>query len=183
MCRRAKSPKMPLERLAAVNPAINAVVAQMPEEALAAADKVDAELAAGRDPGPLAGVPVDSQGQYRPERSCNHQWTGPAKGSCCRIRQPGCREFQAIGCDYHRPNEHSGVFAEMVYPQRSAWPYAQSAQPRDHARRVVRRRGGRSGGRNRHNRSRIGYRRIHPLSGLCLRNTRNTADAWTDPGA
>jgi amidase len=47
-----------LDRLAAVNPAINAVVQEMPDQALAAADAVDAALARGEDPGPLAGVPV-----------------------------------------------------------------------------------------------------------------------------
>lgn len=47
-----------LTRLAAVNPTINAVVAEMPEEALAAADAVDAARAAGQRLGPLAGVPV-----------------------------------------------------------------------------------------------------------------------------
>lgn len=47
-----------LARLAAVNPAINAVVQEMPEEALAAADAVDAALARGEAVGPLAGVPV-----------------------------------------------------------------------------------------------------------------------------
>lgn len=47
-----------LARLDAVNPAINAVVECRPEETLAAAAAVDATIAAGRDPGPLAGVPV-----------------------------------------------------------------------------------------------------------------------------
>ena len=47
-----------LARLAAVNPAINAVVQEMPEEALAAAGAVDAALARGEAVGPLAGVPV-----------------------------------------------------------------------------------------------------------------------------
>jgi amidase len=47
-----------LSRLGAVNPAINAVVTEMPEEAMAAAAGVDASIAAGDDPGPLAGVPV-----------------------------------------------------------------------------------------------------------------------------
>lgn len=47
-----------LERLAAVNPRINAVVQEMPEQALAAADAVDAAIARGENPGPLAGVPV-----------------------------------------------------------------------------------------------------------------------------
>lgn len=47
-----------LERLSAVNPAINAVVQEMPDEALDAARRVDEAVAAGQDPGPLAGVPV-----------------------------------------------------------------------------------------------------------------------------
>jgi len=47
-----------MERLAAVNPRINAVVQEMPEQALAAADAVDAAIARGENPGPLAGVPV-----------------------------------------------------------------------------------------------------------------------------
>ena len=47
-----------LARLDAVNPRINAVVQQMPDQALAAAAAVDAAIARGEDPGPLAGVPV-----------------------------------------------------------------------------------------------------------------------------
>lgn len=47
-----------LARLAAVNPAINAVVAEMPDEALAAADRIDAQRKGGQHLGPLAGVPV-----------------------------------------------------------------------------------------------------------------------------
>ncbi len=47
-----------LDRLARVNPAINAVVQEFPQEALDAARQVDAALARGEDPGPLSGVPV-----------------------------------------------------------------------------------------------------------------------------
>ena len=47
-----------LGRLAAVNPRINAVIAEMPEQALAAAAAVDARIARGEDAGPLAGVPI-----------------------------------------------------------------------------------------------------------------------------
>ncbi|MBP0493806.1 amidase family protein [Roseomonas indoligenes] len=50
-----------LARLDAANPAINAVVQFMPEEALAAARAVDAAIARGEDPGPLAGVPVTTK--------------------------------------------------------------------------------------------------------------------------
>ncbi|MGB3864466.1 MAG: amidase, partial [Xanthobacteraceae bacterium] len=47
-----------LERLAAVNPKINAVVDHRPEDVLKQAAAIDKALAEGRDPGILAGVPV-----------------------------------------------------------------------------------------------------------------------------
>ncbi len=47
-----------LARLDAVNPAINAVVDHRPEDVLSQAAEVDAAIARGEDPGPLAGVPV-----------------------------------------------------------------------------------------------------------------------------
>ncbi|WP_149536579.1 amidase family protein [Siccirubricoccus phaeus] len=50
--------KSALARLDAVNPALNAVIAHDPQQALAAAQAVDAALARGEDPGRLAGVPV-----------------------------------------------------------------------------------------------------------------------------
>lgn len=50
-----------LGRLAAVNPKINAVVAQAPEESLEAARAVDAAVGRGEDPGALAGVPVTTK--------------------------------------------------------------------------------------------------------------------------
>lgn len=46
-----------LERLAAANPALNAVVADRAEAARAEAAALDRVIAAGGDPGPLAGVP------------------------------------------------------------------------------------------------------------------------------
>ena len=46
-----------LDRIAEVNPAVNAVTAVLTGLALDAADRVDADLAAGRPTGPLAGVP------------------------------------------------------------------------------------------------------------------------------
>jgi len=47
-----------LARLNEVNPRLNAVVAHRPEEVLSQAAGVDAAIARGEDPGPLAGVPV-----------------------------------------------------------------------------------------------------------------------------
>jgi amidase len=47
-----------LQRLDAVNPLINAIVAHTPELVLEQADRLDQRLARGEDPGSLAGVPV-----------------------------------------------------------------------------------------------------------------------------
>jgi amidase len=47
-----------LGRLDAVNPKLNAVIDHRPEEVLKRADALDAQLARGEDPGPLAGVPI-----------------------------------------------------------------------------------------------------------------------------
>src|SRR6266702_4708278 len=47
-----------LARLDAVNPAINAVIDHRPEDVLNEAANIDATIARGEDPGPLAGVPV-----------------------------------------------------------------------------------------------------------------------------
>lgn len=47
-----------LDRIDAVNPAVNAVVTLVPERALAEADAADARLAAGEPIGPLHGIPM-----------------------------------------------------------------------------------------------------------------------------
>ena len=47
-----------LERIASVNPTINAVVQEFPDEALSAAKAVDELIAQGEEPGVLCGVPV-----------------------------------------------------------------------------------------------------------------------------
>lgn len=47
-----------LDRIDRLNPGLNAIVARMDDEALAQARAIDAQLARGEDPGPLAGVPV-----------------------------------------------------------------------------------------------------------------------------
>lgn len=48
-----------LQRIAAVNPAVNAICTQLPEaEALALADRADQQLAAGNATGPLHGLPI-----------------------------------------------------------------------------------------------------------------------------
>ncbi|MEE9313030.1 MAG: amidase family protein [Rhizobiaceae bacterium] len=53
--------KAALGRLEDVNPSINAVIYELPEEAMKAAEAVDKKIAAGEDAGPLAGVPVTTK--------------------------------------------------------------------------------------------------------------------------
>jgi aspartyl-tRNA(Asn)/glutamyl-tRNA(Gln) amidotransferase subunit A len=53
-----------LTRIGERNPALNAFTAVFAERALARADALDAELAAGRDPGPLAGVPFAAKNLF-----------------------------------------------------------------------------------------------------------------------
>jgi amidase len=50
-----------LDRIAAVNPAVNAVVQVLADEAFAAADAADAAVKAGAELGPLHGVPVTTK--------------------------------------------------------------------------------------------------------------------------
>ncbi len=47
-----------LEQIGRVNPKVNAIVTLLPDQARPAAKAVDAALARGEDPGPLAGLPV-----------------------------------------------------------------------------------------------------------------------------
>ena len=56
-----ESAEAALQRLDAVNPRINAIVAVRPDEVRHAADAIDRAIAEGRDPGPLAGVPVTTK--------------------------------------------------------------------------------------------------------------------------
>jgi amidase len=50
-----------LDRVAQANPALNAIVESRPADVLAQARAIDAALARGEDPGPLAGVPVTTK--------------------------------------------------------------------------------------------------------------------------
>ncbi len=168
-----------LARLAAANPVINAVVECRPEEVLAAARAVDAALARGEDPGPLAGVPVTIKSDRRPGGLRHHQ----------RLRQPPRRRGDggqpAGGAAEGGGGPAAGRTNTPAFSLRwftrnrlyGATP--QPPRPRPHPRRLFRRGGGGAGRRHRCHRPRHRHRRLHPLPGLCLRRAR----AAPNPGA
>jgi len=88
-----------LARIAADNPTINAFVAVDGERARAAAEAVDATVAAGGDPGPLAGIPLgvkdleDATGYVTTHGSAAYAETPPATADStlvARLVAAGC---------------------------------------------------------------------------------------------
>ncbi len=69
-----------LERLDDVNGIINAVVDYSPEEALTAADFIDARLSDGEEVGALAGVPVTVKVNVDQAGHATSQWPDPDRG-------------------------------------------------------------------------------------------------------
>lgn len=88
-----------LERVDSLNPAVNAFVAVDAEAALAAAARVDEEVVQGRDPGPLAGIPIgvkdleDAKGFVTSEGSAIFAGGPPAEADSplvARLKAAGC---------------------------------------------------------------------------------------------
>ncbi len=88
-----------LARIEALNPSINAFVALDAERALEQAEGVDQIIAAGGNPGPLAGIPIgvkdleDAAGLPTTHGSPLHEGTEPAREDSAlvaRLRQAGC---------------------------------------------------------------------------------------------
>ena len=72
-----------LDRIAAGNGAINAATRLLAERGLAEAAQVDAQVAAGRDPGPLAGVPYGVKDLFDVAgypTGCGNPWILAASG-------------------------------------------------------------------------------------------------------
>ncbi|MHB8681569.1 MAG: amidase [Acidimicrobiales bacterium] len=88
-----------LERIEALNPAVNAFVAVDGDAALAAAARIDEQVAAGRDPGPLAGIPLavkdleDAAGFVTTHGSVTMAGSPPAAADSplvARLKAAGC---------------------------------------------------------------------------------------------
>ena len=98
-----------------MNPAINAVVQRTDDEALAAADAVDAKIAKGEDPGLLAGAPttikvnVDQAGYATTNgltMMADHKATEDS---------PVVANFEKGRRSNRRSDKHASVFASLVH--------------------------------------------------------------------
>src|SRR6267143_1124567 len=128
-----------LERLAAVNPALNAVTVLLADEALAAADRADTAVRRGDALGPLHGVPVTIKENIDQEGVATPNGV-PAFKDLIAKRQPAGGELEARGRRHRRPHQYAGLQPALAYRQRVARAHLQPVAPRAHAGRQQRRR-------------------------------------------
>ena len=135
-----RSCRQALTRIAARDGAINAFTTVTEERALAAAAAVDAQRAAGRDPGPLAGVPFAVKNLYDIANVAT-----VAGSRIDRDRAPASRDAALV----RRLAEHGAVLVGALNMDEYAYGfstenshYGATRNPHDHARIA----GGSSGG-------------------------------------
>ncbi|MFT6773315.1 MAG: AtzE family amidohydrolase [Paracoccaceae bacterium] len=124
--------KAALARIAAINPAINAFTDVTEARALEEAASVDADLSAGRDPGPLAGVPFavknlfDVAGMTTRAGSKINRANPPATGDAVLIRRLRAAGAVLVGAvnmgeyayDFTGENAHDGACRNPHDPTR-----------------------------------------------------------------
>ncbi len=163
-----------LARIAAENPIVNAFVAVDEARARDAADVIDAKVAAGRDPGPLAGIPLgvkdleDAAGFVTTHGSPAFAQDPPATQDSALVAR-----LVAAGLRGGREDQHSRARLEGRHRQHGVRTDPQSVEPRPHAGRVVRRQRGCH--RRRHGAAghRVGWWRIDPHPLVVLRAVRD----------
>ena len=149
--------------------AFNLVLA---DEARAAAAEIDRRVAAGEDPGPLAGVPVALKDNMAPGASRRRARRGSSRAGARRTTPPssrGCatRARSLVGQDEPRRVRHGLVDGEL-----GVRSDPQPARPDPGAGRVLgRQRGGRRR-RVRAARPRLRHRRLDPPAGRAVRRRR-----------
>ena len=161
-----------LERLGEVNPRLNAVVAHRPEEVLAQAAGVDAAIARGEDPGPLAGVPVTVKVNIDQAGFATTNGVRAQEHLVAHSNSPVIDNLRRAGAVI-LGRTNTPAFSLRWFT--SNLVHGATKNPRD-ARLTP---GGSSGGAARRGRRghrplgpRHGHRRLHPLPGLCVRRAR-----------
>ena len=170
-----------LRRMEKLEPHIHAFCTPTPDVARAAAAAVDAKIAAGEDPGPLAGVPIGIQGPRRhqgyPDR---HGVAALPRLRAGRGRYRGRAAQGGRGC-HHRQDQRAGIRLQRCRPQSGFPRYSQSLESRHDVGRIERRFRRLGRGRRRPVRDRLRWRGINPHSIGALRALRH--EGFDGPGA
>ena len=161
-----------LARLHKVNPAVNAVVRVLEEEARTVADTADAARARGDALPPLHGVPVTTKVNIDQAGLPTDNGVVRAQGPHRQGGQPGRRQSQARRRHHRRPHQCTGLLHARLHRQRAARPHAQPARSVGDAGRLEWRRGGCD--RDRHRR-----RSPTPTISAARCASRPTATAWS----
>ncbi|WP_292265963.1 amidase family protein [Marivita sp.] len=106
-----------LDRLAAVNPSINAVVQEFPEEALDAARLVDAALNRGEDPGMLCGVPVTIKVNVDQKGHATTNGLRMLADLVATEDSPVVSNIRKAGGHHLGSDEHASLFPALVYQE------------------------------------------------------------------
>ncbi len=159
-----------LDRIQRLDPTYNAFVAVDGERALAEADGIDARIAAGADPGPLAGIPLGVKDLQSAIGYTHHLRLRPPRRRPARHRRRPLRGPDAGGrLRGRRQDQHARVRLDGQHDQRHLRPLAEPVRPFPRTGRIVGRSGGGAGGRDGAARHRIRRRRIHPHPERLLR--------------
>ena len=168
-----------LERIAALEPKLNAFAHLAAEEAMEAAAKADRAFAKGDSIGPLHGIPVT----IKDHRSrAGH--AGRIRHASAPRRRRNRRQRHGLaaaqGRRHHpRQDHHAGIRLDRRQPQPADRHYPQSVETRPQRRGVFRGRRRRRGGGLRSAASGQRRRGFDPHARAFLRRLRLEADLWT----
>ncbi len=154
---------------------INAFLTVLADEARAAADAVDAAVAAGNDPGPLAGVPVALKDNLCTRGAVDDlRFADPGGVAAALRRHRGASAAPRRG-DCARQDQHGRVRHGQLDGELGLRADAQPAGHRQGSGRQQRWFGRRRGGRVHPARARLGHGRLHPPAGRPVRGGRDEA--------
>ena len=174
-----------IDHMHKVNPALNAVVVDLGDDALRAAEAADVALAKSKGQGNASDRCTACQSRSRSTSTSRARPIRTASRPSRTISRPGDSpgdgQSQESRRDRHRPDQHARILAARLHRQPAARADAQPVGSGDHLRRVLgwRRRVDRR--RHRRHRPRQRHRRLAALAGALQRRRHHQADAGPHP--